>query len=248
VTETSAAKNAQLSINGLSVSSATNTVEESVQGVTLNLVKVGESTLTVAPDTASASSAVNAFVAAYNNLLSVGKSLTSYDADAKKGSALSGDSTLRNLQVQLRTALTSPQTGTTGDLTVLSNIGVSFQKDGTLAVDSAKLNTALSSNLAGVAKLFAGTATDSAGYGKQISALALGLTNSGGSLTTASNGLTSSLKLLDKQYSDTSTRIDATLARYKAQFTQLDVTISRLNATGSYLTAQFAALNASAGK
>jgi flagellar hook-associated protein 2 len=248
LTETAAAKNAQLTVNGLSISSATNTVEESLQGVTLNLVKTGDSTVTVAADTGSAKSAVSAFVAAYNNLLGVGKSLTNFDPDTKKGSALTGDSTLRNLQVQLRTALTSPQSGATGDLTVLSDVGVSFQKDGTLAVDSAKLDTAISGNLAGVAKLFAGTATDTSGFGKQIAKLALDFTSPGGTLTTASDGLTGSLKRLDSQYQDASTRIDATLARYKKQFTQLDVTISRLNATGSYLTAQFDAINASAGK
>jgi flagellar hook-associated protein 2 len=248
MTETLAAKNAQLTVNGLSVSSATNTVEESMQGVTLSLVKTGDSTLTVGRDTASASSAVSAFVAAYNSLLSTGKTLTSFDSTTQKGSALTGDSTLRNLQTQLRTALTSPQSGGTGDLTMLSNIGVSFQKDGTLTLDSTKLNAALSSNLDGVAKLFAGTATDTAGFGKQLSVLTLGYSATGGSLTVAADGITSSLKRLETQYNDTSTRIDATIARYKAQFTQLDIMMSSMNSTSTYLTAQFDSLNANAGK
>lgn len=248
MTETLAAKNAQLTVNGLAVTSATNTVVESMQGVTLNLVKTGDSVLTVARDTASAGSAVNAFVAAYNSLLGMGKTLTNYDADTQKGAALTGDSTLRNLQVQLRSALISPQSGGAGDLTMLSNIGVSFEKDGTLSVDATKLDAALASNLDGVAKLFAGTATDTAGYGKQLSALALGFSASGGSLKVAADGVTSSIKLLDKQYDAMSLRIDSTLARYKAQFTQLDIMMSSMNSTSSYLTAQFDAMNANAGK
>lgn len=243
MTETVAAKNAELTVNGLAISSATNTVSESMQGVTLTLVKPGESTLTVARDTASVSSAINAMVASYNSFLSTGAKLTSYDADTQKGSALTGDSTLRNLQVSLRSALTSPQGGATGDFTMLSNIGVSFQKDGTLAVDSTKLEAALSTNLDGVAKLFAGSATDTAGYGKQLSALALGFTATGGALKAAADGLTSSIKQMDKQYNAMELRIDATVERYRKQFTQLDIMMSSMNSTTSYLTAQFDAMN-----
>lgn len=243
MTESVAAKNAQLTVNGLSISSASNTVAESLQGVTLTLVKTGDSTLTVGRDTASATSAINGFVTAYNSLVSTGAKLTSYDADTKKGSALSGDSTLRNLQVQLRSALTTPQGGAAGDFTMLSNIGVSFQKDGTLAVDVAALDKALTGNLDGVAKLFAGTATDTAGYGKQLSSLAL--TFAGGSLKAAADGVTTSIKRLDKQYDAMGTRIDATVERYRKQFTQLDVLMSSMNSTTSYLTQQFDAMNAS---
>ena len=243
MTETVTAKNAQLTVNGLAITSATNTVVGSIQGVTLSLVKTGDSTLTVGRDTASALSAINAFANNYNSLLNVGKTLTSFDPTSKKGSALSGDSTLRNLQVQLRSALTSPQSGSTGDFTMLSNIGVSFQKDGTLTVDASKLDKALSSNMDGVGKLFAGSATDTAGYGKQLSALALSFTATGGSLKAAAEGLTGSLKQLEKDYAATSTRIDATVARYKAQFTQLDGVMSRMNQTSTYLTAQFASMN-----
>ncbi|MDI1268723.1 MAG: flagellar filament capping protein FliD [Polaromonas sp.] len=248
MTETLQAKNAQLTVNGLAISSATNTVSESMQGVTLTLASKGDSTLTVARDTSSVSSAINAFVAAYNGLLSTGAKLTSYDADTQKGSALTGDSTLRNLQVRIRGALTSPQSGATGDFTMLSNIGVSFQKDGTLAVDATKLEAALGANMDGVAKLFAGSATDTAGYGKQLSALALSFTATGGALTAAADGLTTSIKRLDKQYDAMETRIEATVARYRAQFTQLDIAMSSMNSTTSYLTAQFDAMNANAGK
>ena len=244
MTETAAAKDAKLTVDGLAVTSATNTVKESMQGVTLTLVKPGDSTLTVSRDTASMTSAINAFVTAYNSLLSTGKELTSYDATTNKGAALMGDSTLRNLQVSLRQALTSPQSGAPGDLTMLSKIGVSFQKDGTLAVDATKLETALNSNLDGVAKLFAGTATDKAGYGKQLSALALSFTSSGGPLTAAANGVTTTLKQLEDQYDAMETRVNATVERYRKQFTQLDIMMSSMNSTSNYLTAQFDAMNA----
>ncbi|MCY1165879.1 MAG: flagellar filament capping protein FliD [Pseudomonadota bacterium] len=244
--ETAAAQNAKLTVNGLEISSATNTVSESLQGVTLNLVKAGESTLTVARDTASISSAVNALVTAYNGLLSTGKALTAYDPDTKTGSPLTGDSTLRLLQVRIREALISPQvSGSSSDLTVLSDIGVSFQKDGTLSLDSVKLEKALSTNLEGVGKLLAGTATDKAGYGKQLTALTDSLTGKGGSLLVATEGVTDAIKKLDKQYDAMDTRINSTVDRYRAQFTQLDVLMAKMNNTTAYLTAQFDAMNGS---
>ncbi|MFI5445970.1 flagellar filament capping protein FliD [Polaromonas sp. UC242_47] len=243
--ETSAAQNAKLTVNGLDISSATNTVSESLQGVTLSLVKAGESTLTVARDTASISTAVNAFITAYNALLSTGKALTAYDPDTKTGSPLTGDSTLRILQVRIREALITPQAaGSSSDLTMLSDIGVSFQKDGTLALDATKLEKALSTNLEGVGKLFGGTATDKAGFGKQLTALTESLTGKGGSLLVATEGLTASIKKLDLQYDAMETRINSTVDRYRAQFTQLDVLMSKMNNTKAYLTSQFDAMNA----
>jgi flagellar hook-associated protein 2 len=246
--ETAAAKNARLTVNGLEISSATNTVGESLQGVTLTLVKAGETTLTVARDTSSVGSAINAFVAAYNSLLSTGKSLTTYDVDTQTGSPLTGDSTLRNMQVRLRSVLTDAQAGGPGDFTMLSNIGLQFQKDGTLSVDAAALEKALDSNLDGVARLFAGATGDQAGYGKQLSAVAQSLTSTNGALKVATEGVTSAIKQLDKQYDAMEMRMDSTVARYRAQFVQLDVLMSTLNSTSNYLTQQFEAMTASLGK
>jgi flagellar hook-associated protein 2 len=248
LTETLAAKDAKLTVDGMAVTSASNTVSEAIQGMTLTLVKPGDSTVAVARDTSSITSAINAFVAAYNGLVSTTAKLTSFDPDTQKGSALTGDSTLRNLQVGIRGALNLPQAGgAPGDFTMLSNIGISFQKDGTLAVDATKLQTAVDTNADGVAKLFAGKANDTAGYGKQLSALALTFTASRGPLTAAADGLTTSIKLLDKQYSAMEIRMNATVERYRKQFTQLDVMMSTMNSTTSYLTAQFNAMNASKG-
>lgn len=199
----------------------------------------------MARDTASISTAVNAFITAYNALLSTGKALTAYDPDTKTGSPLTGDSTLRILQVRIREALITPQAaGSSSDLTMLSDIGVSFQKDGTLALDATKLEKALSTNLEGVGKLFGGTATDKAGFGKQLTALTESLTGKGGSLLVATEGLTASIKKLDLQYDAMETRINSTVDRYRAQFTQLDVLMSKMNNTKAYLTSQFDAMNA----
>jgi flagellar hook-associated protein 2 len=241
LTQTIAASNAALTVNGISITSSTNTVKESVQGVTMTLAKTGSSTLTVNRDTASVESAVSAFVTAYNSLQGTASYLTKYDTEKKTGSALVGDSTLRTIQTSIRTALNTPQAG---ELQVLSKVGVTFQKDGSLALDATKLNAAFAENKAGVAGLFAGTG-GSTGIGTQVAALVDTFTGTDGKLSNATAGVKATLKSLDTRYATTQVSVEAKVARYRAQFTQLDMMMSKMNATTSYLTSQFNAMNPS---
>lgn len=158
--ETVAAQNALLKVDGIdNISKASNTVTDVIQGVTLNLLKpsaAGVSTaLTVARDTASVRSAVEGFVKAHNDLNKVVKELTGYNAETRQGAILQGDSSTRSVANQVRQALTSTLKGLTGSHTALWQIGVSFQTDGTLALDGTKLQSAMDSSFAEIAGLFA---------------------------------------------------------------------------------------------
>ncbi|MBS0339487.1 MAG: flagellar filament capping protein FliD, partial [Proteobacteria bacterium] len=128
--QTLAAQDAKLTVNGIAVSSGTNTVKEAIQGTTLTLVQTGTTGLSMKANTAAMKTAINDFVKAYNALQSTAKSLTAYDADTKTGAALMGDSTTRNLMNRVRQVLTSPQASGTNEVKVLNEIGVAFQKDG----------------------------------------------------------------------------------------------------------------------
>ena len=252
--QTVTAQNTKLTVNGIAVTSATSSVAGAIQDVSMTVNNVGTSTLTVQSDTGSVQNAITAFVKAYNNLQSVAGKLSAFDATSKAGAVLLGDSVLRNIRVGIRSTLTSAQDGESSALTMLSQIGVSFQKDGTLAIDSPnsadatnwsnpiKLSAVLGSNLSGVAKLFSGT-NGAGGYGTQMAALISSYTDSDGALSAATKGINSRLDKLSERYTATSERIDATVARYKAQFTQLDLMMSRMTATSTYLTQQFDALN-----
>lgn len=156
LSESVSALNAALKVNGITISKASNSVSDVISGVTLNLAKLTTTpiTLTVAQDTAATAKAVNDFVASYNELSKTLTDLSSYNAATKKGATLQGDATIRNLQAKLRDMLNT--TGT-GALTSLSQIGVTFQRDGSLAVDSSKLNSVMQSNFSDIAGLFAAT-------------------------------------------------------------------------------------------
>jgi flagellar hook-associated protein 2 len=152
--EVRAGKDAALTVNGVSVKSASNSVTTVIPGVTLNVLKAGDTTLAVARDNAAVQAAVGSFVNAYNNVNDTIAKLTAYNATTKQGGPLLGDSLAQNLQTRIRSILTNAVTGTGGTLTTLSQIGVAFQKDGSLAIDSTKLGNAITNNFSGIAALF----------------------------------------------------------------------------------------------
>jgi len=164
LTQTSGAQNTKLTMNGIEVNSSSTTVTDAIQGVSLDVAKLGSSTLTVSKDTGTVSDSINAFVKAYNTLNSTIAGMTGYNAETKTGGVLQGDSSVRAIQSQLRRQLGASVEGLGGKLTTLSQVGISFQKDGSLAVNSTKLNDAIANNFGDIGGLFAamGSASDGA--------------------------------------------------------------------------------------
>ncbi len=164
--ETVAAQNAQLVIDGISVTKSSNVITDAIQGVSINLTKADPAvttTLTVTSDTSGIAKSVQEFVKAYNDLATSIVTATKYDATNKKAAILTGDSAPRIIQSQLRAIVTGSLAGSGLSLTTLSQVGVSFKVDGTLSLDTAKLNAAITADPSGVGRLFAavGSASDS---------------------------------------------------------------------------------------
>jgi flagellar hook-associated protein 2 len=156
--ETVTAQNANFKLDGVAITKTTNTVTDAIQGVTLNLAKTNVGTptsLTVAQDAGSVTKAVNAFVTAYNNITQTLASATAYDPTTKQAALFNGDASVSLMQNQISRVLSAPVAGGSSAFTQLAQIGVTLQKDGTLAVDSTKLQSALTSNFSDIAGLFA---------------------------------------------------------------------------------------------
>jgi flagellar hook-associated protein 2 len=163
LSQKAAASDTKATVNGIDVTSSSTSIGGAITGVTINAIKVGSSTLAVSKDTASLNTAVNGFVKAYNDLNTQMTALGGYNTETKTGGPLLGDPTLRNLQASIRRQMSSSITGLqSSNLTNLSQIGVTFQKDGTLALDGSKLQKAIDSNYNDIAGLFAavGRSTD----------------------------------------------------------------------------------------
>lgn len=156
--QTQAGEDALVNINGLDVSSSANTVTSALKGVTFNLLQEqADKTVTVniSRNNDDLTSKLSTFVDKYNALITTVKSVSSYDAGTKTAGVLLGDSVLQSGMSQIRAALTNAVEGASDNLRTLSDVGIGLQKDGTLSFDSAKFSAAQSSDIDGVAALFA---------------------------------------------------------------------------------------------
>lgn len=156
LSQKTAALDTLANVNGIPVTSHSTGISGAIEGVTVNAVKTGSANLVVAKDTGSLNSSINGFVKSFNELNGQIKSVSSYDPETKKGGDLLGDSTIQTLQASLRRQMTQTISGLQGSkLTSLSQIGIAFQKDGTLTLDNSKLQKAISTNFNDIAGLFA---------------------------------------------------------------------------------------------
>jgi flagellar hook-associated protein 2 len=230
-----AAADAQFSVNGLSLSRSSNTISDAIPGVTLSLLKDGgaSSSVTVASDTATIKSNIKKFVDAYNAVAKIASDQFSLDPTTGRQGALAGESVMRSVVSRLRSALAVAGANDTGPRT-LSDIGISFQRDGSLAVDDAKLSSALESNLTAVSKLFL-SAQD--GIGKRIpkavdSFIATGI----GSLSSRVDGLGKAITDIDTKIASEEKRIATYQQNLTDQFSSLEKLVSGLQTQSQYLT------------
>ncbi|MDH5545529.1 MAG: flagellar filament capping protein FliD [Gammaproteobacteria bacterium] len=162
MTESLAAQDAVAIIDGVTVSSDTDTISGAIEGVTLNLKKAESgtvSTLRISASTATLATQVGSFVDAFNELSTLLKDLTYYDSESKESGMFIGDSVLRGIESRIRGVLnTSVSSFYDPSVTYNSfaSVGITTNEDGTLSLDSSKLSTALSSDLDEVRNLFAG--------------------------------------------------------------------------------------------
>jgi len=237
------AQDAVLTVNGIDITSQSNTVEDALQGVTFNLTSTteGAETLSVSKDTESMTKAVKAFVDVYNSFQSTADSLTSYDSEAETAGTLLGNSTMRSIESRLRSVLS--YSDSEGAFSMLSDLGIERQLDGTLKIDDDKLSDAITNDSDAVSQFFAGADGES-GLVASIDDTMGSILDDGGLLQTATDGIDTTLSQLGDRYTRTQEAISATVERYRTQFASLDSLVSQMNSTSSYLTQQFDALSA----
>lgn len=244
MTEVAKAQDAKFSLNGIAITSASNTVKDVVTGVdlTLKAVTTTEQNLTIEEDNSQARTAIKEWVEAFNELQSTMSSLTQFtpnDANSAElnsnNGPLIGDATLRNIDQSIRSIFSK---GQPGEISVLAQIGINMDSHGTLTIKENELNQALTDNSAAVAALFVGDGKTT-GIANEVYAKVSSFIDSDGAIDTVTNGLNSTLKSLEKRYDQVNQSIEQTLERYRSQFTQLDVLINSLDSMSNYLTTQF---------
>jgi flagellar hook-associated protein 2 len=186
----------------------------------------------VARDTAAINTAASGFVDAYNALASQIKSRSAYGADAKTAGALAGDGTLRAMQEQMRGIFNTPTTG--GTLTALAEVGIAFQKDGSLLLDSSKLDSAIAADFSDVKNLF----SSSSGYATRLEAWAKSTLAAGGLIDTRTQSLSKNVKNYNEEIDKLENRMSALEKKYIKEYTNLNLLLSSMNSTSTYLTQQ----------
>lgn len=246
--------NAQASVNGISVSSATNQFVNTVAGVTFNALKVTTAPVEIAvtKDDTSVKANVDAFVKAYNTLNQALNNITKYDKDTKTAGLLQGDSTAIGLQNALRSALQSVAGGA-GPFRTLSDIGIvsagglsTVSPTGDLEVNTTKLNKALE-NPDAIKAMFRGPEGGGTndGVAEKIKAVTSSLLSSTGFFASKDKTLQSSLKLNQQEVERLNDKADRLETSLKARYTALDKQMSQLNALNAYIAQQVTTWNKS---
>lgn len=162
--ETIAASDAVMKINGVEVTRSTNNFENVIDGLTFDITATGTSIVKVQQDYGAVADRVAGFVDKFNSLQATIDSLAGFNAEAGVGGLLTGDSTVRGIQNQLRQILTRVVPGLEGaSVRSLADVGITTNfETGGLEFDRAKFEEQLKNNPDDVTALFAeqGRASD----------------------------------------------------------------------------------------
>jgi flagellar hook-associated protein 2 len=243
--------NASLTVDGIPISSASNTVTGVVSGLTINLQGVSPNTssnvtLTASPDTSTITSAINQFVSDYNTLIGEVNNEFTYNASGSSAPPLEGDSTVEMLQNYLLGAGSYSASGN-GSISTLGSMGISMNNDGTLSVDSATLNNAMQNNFSQVQQFFEGTSLN--GFANSLSNQLQGLTNpSGGAFTVELSSMQSNYNVLQSNITNFQDNYITPLqTSLTAEYSSAEIALQTLNTTTQQINAELGNNTSSSG-
>jgi flagellar hook-associated protein 2 len=253
------AGDAAITIDGLLVTSKSNTVSGAISGLTLNLVTasptdaLGKQTaanVTVATNTTGIQTSLQTFMDSYNTLKRTIDTLSNATADEDGNltvsAAFTGDSLPRSLMADIRSQLTQSSAGT-GQLAVLSQMGVMTDKEtGELTLDSKVFNDRMAiPGMAGqVQQMFSGTTSTNGLLARMSSAVDPYVKSGTGLLDQRSSNLTNSAASLKKQQAALDLHVTSLTATLTAKYNAMDLLVGQMKATASNITSFFASLDA----
>ena len=239
-----APKNAMIEVNGILIERNSNTIDDAIDGVTLNLTKTTKEaiTLSVKNDTTNIKTMITDFVNAYNELMTKIDKYTAYDSAAGTSGILNGDTSVSTIKTAISSVMQSTFAG--GEFSFLFDIGVSVDRYGKYQIDESKLDAALSKNSDAIVSMLTKglenpTSTPDSSNGlfvsmkNAINNLIGGTTNL---FTSKADSLDAQIKNYNKLISKQESYIEKRKATLEAQFTALESTMSSLNSTSSLLT------------
>src|SRR5712692_4526425 len=220
--------NASLTVDGVPIGSASNTVSDTVAGLTLNLVGAEPNTqvqIAVSPDTTKVTQAVTDFVTAYNTIIQDLSSQFTYNSSTNSAGPLAGDAGARIVQTELLSAVT--YSGAGNAFNTLASLGVSMNNDGTLTIDNAKLSAAVNSDFAGVQNFF--HPSTGTGFASSLHAQLAPLTDpTQGAFSIELKGMSDGQRSFQDQIDNYEVYIATQRTLLTQQYTQVDLALRQL--------------------
>jgi flagellar hook-associated protein 2 len=237
--ETNAAVDSVIFIDGQKVTGSSNTVDSAIDGVSISLLEArpGETfSLDITLDKSKITNAVKTLVDNFNALARLMKNLSVFNAETGEAGVLLGDITLLSLNTTLRRQLGDSVQGITGEVNNLVSLGITTNADGTLKLDSSKLSGMVDSNLQEVTDIF----SSEDGIAERLDNFLDGYLKSNGVIQGKTDGLNNTVEDINESLVDLDRRLETMRQRLQAQFAAMDALVSRLNSTSSFLTRELA--------
>jgi flagellar hook-associated protein 2 len=248
LSETRAAIDATVEVDGITISNASNVLDDVIDGVTINLVEAHDlptdtTQLTISRDVDAAAEAIEAFVTAYNEVAEYINDNTGFDADSGESEVLQGDTTTRLIESGLVGLLKMTYPGM-GSISELEDLGIYRNAaDNTLTLTTSTLTNALEEDFDGVIQFFTQTTTDEEGFGVRMQEKIDDIIAAGsGTLSARQDGIRASLDDIENSKERVEARLTTIEARIRTQFNSLEVLLGQYQTTSDYLTQQLESL------
>jgi flagellar hook-associated protein 2 len=233
LTQVTQATNSKFTMDGLNIEQTGNSVGDVLDGVTLNLLTLGEVSISVDADKEATKENLAGFVESYNAAFNLIAKELKVTQDTDFGSTLAGDFTIKQLKLQFQNIMASAVSGTSGTFNALSQIGIRTSVTGLMEIDDDDLDDALDKDITSVAKLFS---TEDTGISQQlIDRIEMYTEDLEGVFKIKVDSLNDRVDLLDTDISDMEMRVDKLITRLKRQFSSMEMAINQLNMQGSSL-------------
>jgi len=236
--------NAKVNVEGIDYQRQSNTIDDVITGVTLTLQAAGTASVTVDDNNDSIKELISSLVTAYNDAVQELNSKTGYDETTDSFGILS-DTTLRDMAFDLQNLMTSTvYADSSGKITSLFDLGLQFDRDGTISIDSDVLNEAFSSYPDEIQSFFLGDEDrEITGFGDLVNDRLRTLTSSTGQIEAEKTSTNDRIDDLNLDIDSAKERLDKKYEILIKQFIELDQYMSQMTALSSYLTNQFDSLN-----
>ncbi len=220
------AQDANFTVNGLAITSASNAVTGAVPGTTIDLNSLGTATVKVAADHGALEEQLKTFITQYNKLREFFDKQSRLDVITGKPGPLAGDTILRQALADIRNTILTAN-GNDGQYRYLTEIGLEFEQDGSLKLNQERFNTAMSTNVADVKKLFQGDGTV-AGVFQDLSGRLDSLDSTAGLIKTTRENLDKSIRNMRDRIIAQQLRLDNRRIELQKMFAAADQAMSQL--------------------